>query len=448
LSPADRFSGFIHPQRIMPTISLRMPTLPSHRSIRQFAAGLPPRAIWLSAVIATALPYWAGLAAEPPADDLLARIPATIRTATAQYEFLLKSLPGTNNLPRTFEGGKLKTVGPRDWTGGFFPGSLWYLYEYTDEPKWKSAAQDYTARLESIKNFGGSHDLGFMLNCSFGNGYRLTRDPHYRDVLLQGARTLATRFKPEVGMIRSWDHGAWKYPVIIDNMMNLELLTWAARESGEPRVRDLAVQHAKNTLKHHFRPDASTWHVVDFNPTNGVVLRKQTHQGAADESAWARGQAWGLYGYTMMSRETRQPEYLAQAEKVARFLMNHPRMPADKVPYWDYDAPGIPNVPRDASAAAIMASALVELSELVGPEFGRQCLEFARQQMLSLSSPAYLAEPGGNGGFLILHCVGHLPKNSEVDVPLNYADYYFLEALLRYRNHATTGKARPAERPR
>jgi lysophospholipase L1-like esterase len=394
-----------------------------------------------------AVPLRAQVPSAPAKDDLLARIPDTLRFAATQYEFLLNSLQGATNLPRTVEGGRLKTVAPRDWTSGFFPGSLWYLYEFTDQPKWKAAAQDYTARIEGIKTYGGSHDVGFMLNCSFGNGYRITREPHYRDVLLQGARTLSTRFKPEVGLIRSWDHGTWKYPVIIDNMMNLELLTWAARESGEARLRDLAIQHADHTLKNHYRPDASTWHVVDYNPTNGAVTKKQTHQGAADDSAWARGQAWGLYGYTMMFRETRKPEYLAQAEQVARFLMNHPRLPADKVPYWDFDAPGIPDAPRDASAAAIMASALIELSEHAGPEFGQQYLQLARQQLLSLSSPAYLAKLGENGGFLIMHCVGHKPKNSEVDVPLNYADYYFLEALLRYRNHAVTGKALPAARP-
>ncbi len=323
---------------------------------------------------------------------------------------------------------------------------MWYLYEFTGKASWKMAAQDYTARLESIQNYGGSHDVGFILNCSYGNGYRLTRDPHYRKVLIQGARTLSTRFKPEVGLIRSWDHGKWQYPVIIDNMMNLELLTWAAREASEPRLRDIALSHAGKTLKNHFRPDASTWHVVDYGPTNGAVIGKQTHQGAADTSPWARGQAWGLYGYTMMYRETRRPEYLAQAGMVARFLINHPRLPEDKIPYWDFDAPGIPNAPRDASAAAIMASALIELSDYTEPELGRQCLRLARQQLLSLSSPAYLAKPGENGGFLLSHSVGSKPKNSEVDVPLSYADYYFLEALLRYRNHELQGKALPNER--
>jgi hypothetical protein len=348
----------------------------------------------------------------------------------------LESLRGQTNLPRTFEKGELKLVRPADWTSGFFPGSLWYLYESNGRPQWKAAAQDYTARLESIKDHTGSHDVGFMLNCSYGNGYRLTGDPHYRDVLLQGAQTLSTRFDPRVGAIRSWDHTKWQYPVIIDNMMNLELLTWAAQESNDANLEHIANQHARTTLHDHFRPDASSWHVVDYNPTNGAVLQKKTHQGAADDSAWARGQAWGLYGYTMMYRETGRPEYLAQAQKIARFLMHHPRLPADKIPYWDFDAPDIPNAPRDASAAAIMASALIELSGQVEPEFGRQCLELARQQLRSLSSPAYLAAVGENGGFLLRHCVGHLPKSSEVDVPLVYADYYFLEALLRYQKQA------------
>lgn len=377
------------------------------------------------------------------ADDLTQRIPGTLEFATRQYGFLLESLKGQTNLPRTFVDGRLGLVRPVDWTSGFFPGSLWYLYECTGDSRWKAAARDYTARLESIQHHDRSHDVGFMLNCSYGNGYRLTADPEYRQVLIQGARTLRTRFSPQVGLIRSWDHGKWQYPVIIDNMMNLELLTWASREASDSDLDQVANQHARLTLENHFRADASSWHVVDYNPTNGAVLQKTTHQGAADSSAWARGQAWGLYGFTMMHRETGRPEYLAQAGRVARFLMNHPRLPEDKVPYWDFDAPDIPNAPRDASAAAIMASALIELSRKVEPEFGRQCLELARQQLLSLSSPAYLAAVGENGGFLLRHCVGHLPKHSEVDVPLVYADYYFLEALLRYRNLSASNRETP-----
>lgn len=419
----------------------------SHNSTRKTSS-------LLGAILAcgTALLPQSGFSAtQPTGDELLARIPETFAFAGRQYQFLLEQLKGQAELPRTFEGGQLRLVKPKDWTSGFFPGSLWYLYEYTGDTQWRTAAQDFTARVESIKDHRGSHDVGFMLNCSFGNGYRLTHQPHYREVLLQGARTLSTRFKPEVGLIRSWDHGTWQYPVIIDNMMNLELLTWAARESGDPKLHAIAIQHADKTLANHFRPDVSTWHIVAYNPTNGAVVRKQTHQGAADDSAWARGQVWGLYGYTMMYRETGQTNYLEQAGKIARFLMNHPRLPADKIPCWDFDAPNIPNAPRDASAAAIMASALIELSESVSPDFGRLCLELARQQLLSLSSTNYLATLGANGGFLLEHCVGNMPKNSEIDTPLNYADYYFLEALLRYRNHATggthrsSGKTPPAE---
>ncbi len=240
-----------------------------------------------------------------------------------------------------------------------------------------------------------------------------------------------------MGLIRSWDNDRWRYPVIIDNMMNLELLTWAAREGNQPRLREIAVLHADKTMKEHFRADGSTWHVVDYDPATGVVLGKQTHQGAADSSAWARGQAWALYGFTMMDRETGRAEYLDQARKVALFLMNHPRLPADKVPYGDFDAPETPDAPRDASAAAVMASALIELAPHLETDLDRQCLGLARRQLLSLSSPAYLAGPGENGRFLLKHSVGSRPAKSEVDVPLTYADYYFLEALLRYRRAAS-----------
>ncbi len=382
---------------------------------------------------AAATPQSTNASKQVEGDELLVRIPAMFQTAAAQTGFMLEQLKNDPKLPRTFEDGQLKTVGPKDWTSGFFPGTLWYLYEFTDDAKWKNAAVDYTKRLESIQNFRGNHDVGFMLFCSYGNALRLTPDPAYRAVLVQGARSLSTRYSPQVGLIRSWDFGDWKYPVIIDNMMNLELLTWAAHQTGEVRLKDIAVSHADKTLANHFRPDASSFHVVDYDPETGAVRGKQTHQGFSDPSAWARGQAWALYGYTVMFRETGHANYLEQAQKIAKFIMNHPRLPADKIPYWDFDAPDIPEAPRDASAAAVMSSALIELSGMVKAEFGRQCLDLARLQLLSLSSPAYLAKVGENGGFILKHSTGHKPKNSEVDVPLNYAEYYFLEALLRYR---------------
>jgi uncharacterized protein YyaL (SSP411 family) len=375
------------------------------------------------------------LAQAPAGDDALLRsIPATFEIAGKQYEHLLASVKDDPEIPRTFVDGKVVTVRIKDWTSGFIAGSLWYLYEFSKDPKWLAAAQDYTRRLESIKDYRGSHDVGFMLGCSYGNGYRLTKNPAYPKVLVEGAASLATRFNPAVGQLRSWDHGSWNFPVIIDNMMNLEFLMSAARESGESRFKEISIAHADNTLKNHFRPDSSSFHVVDYDPATGEVLAKKTHQGAADDSAWARGQAWALYGYTMMFRETKNAAYLEQAVKVGNFILNHPRLPADKVPYWDFDAPGIPAAPRDASAAAIMASAFLELSGMTKGEQSAAFLNLARRQLTSLSSPAYLAKPGENGGFILLHSVGHLPKNSEVDVPLNYADYYFLEALIRYQN--------------
>jgi unsaturated chondroitin disaccharide hydrolase len=372
-------------------------------------------------------------AGESVEDEVLHSIPGSFKFAATQYERLLTSVKDDPNFPRTFVAGKLKTTTAKDWTSGFFPGSLWYIYEFTHDPKWLAAATNYTERLNKIKNLRSSHDLGFQLNCSYGNGYRLTRNPAYREVLLQGAASLSTRYKPSVGLIRSWDHVQWNYPVIVDNMMNLELLMWAAREGGQAQMRDIALSHADHTLKNHFRPDGSSFHVVDYNPANGAVLARKTHQGAADDSSWARGQAWGLYGYTMMFRESANPAYLALATNIANFILNHPRLPADKVPYWDFDAPNIPDAPRDVSAAAVMASALIELSDMVRGASGQQYLSLATQQLRSLSSSAYRAKPGENGNFILMHSVGNLPGGSEVGVPLNYADYYYLEALLRYR---------------
>ncbi len=389
----------------------------------------------------------ASVARASESDALLRSIPQSFDRAAAQYTRLLDQSKNEPLIPRSWADGVLKAVAPKDWTSGFFAGSLWYLYEYTHDSKWLAAAKDYTARVESIKDYSGSHDVGFMLGCSYGNGYRLTKDPEYRNVMRQGAATLVTRYNSKVGALRSWDHGDWSYPVIIDNMMNLEFLMTAAREGGDGRLRDIAISHADKTLKNQFRADYSSFHVVDYNPDNGEVLARKTHQGAADNSAWARGQAWALYGFTMMYRETGRPAYLVQAKHIAAYLINHPQMPSDKIPYWDFDAPSIPNAPRDASSAAVMSSALIELSSLVGGELGIQFLTLARQQLISLSSPAYFAKPGDNGNFILMHSVGNLPAKSEVDVPLNYSDYYYLEALLRYRTRMDAADLKTAIAP-
>src|SRR5258708_10851899 len=380
----------------------------------------------LSSVVVTAT----SLAAVKNLSDV---IKESFDFSATQYSGMLDRLSMQTGFPRTFVDGKLATGNPTNWTSGFFPGSLWFLYEYTGEEKWKKSAIKYTEALKEMKDYKKTHDLGFVLYCSYGNGYRLTGDAGYGSVVIDGAHSLRIRFNPTVGCIKSWDHGDWKYPVIIDNLMNLEMLTWASRAAPDPKLNEIAITHADTTLLNHYRPDHSSYHVVGYDPETGKVEVKQTHQGAADNSAWARGQTWGLYGYTMMYRETRKPVYLDQAKAIAGFLISHPRLPADKVPYWDFDAKDIPNAPRDASAAAIMCSGLIELSGYVDKNLAKQYLAVAEQQLRSLSSDSYRAKLGENGSFILMHSTGNYPQHADIDVPLNYADYYYLEAMLRYK---------------
>lgn len=343
--------------------------------------------------------------------------------------------------PRTIEeDGSLSLVVSRDWTSGFFPGELWYMYEYTKDPKWEQAARKYTDPLEREKLNGGTHDMGFKVYCSFGNGYRLTKDEKYKEIILESAYTLTTRYKPNVKAIRSWDHNQdkWQCPVIIDNMMNLELLFWAFKESKDSLFYNVAVNHAETTLKNHFRDDYSSYHVIDYDTITGQVLKKNTHQGFSHESAWSRGQAWAVYGYTMCFRETGKPEFLEQAKNVVNYIFTHPNLPEDLIPYWDYDAPEIPNEPRDASAATVTASALYELS-LYDKENADKYVNWANTILENLSKN-YLAKAGGDRGFILLHSTGSKPGKFEVDAPIVYADYYFLEALLRKQRLEQTGK--------
>lgn len=335
--------------------------------------------------------------------------------------------------PRTLDNGKLKLVASRDWTSGFFPGVLWYLDEYYKTDEWKAEARKFTTFIEKEKNNGTTHDMGFKVFCSVGNAFRLTGNTHDKDVIIEAAKTLSTRFNPKTGVILSWDHSRdkWVNPVIIDNMMNLEMLFEATKLTGDSSFYKIAVSHANTTMKNHFRPDFSSYHVIDYDPNTGAVLKKNTHQGYSHESAWARGQAWGLYGYTMCYRYTKNPVYLKQAEDIAKFIFDHPNMPKDLVPYWDFNAPQIPNEPRDASAAAVMASGLYELSKYSNQ--GGDYYKKANKILKSLSTD-YIAPTGTAKGFILLHSTGSKPSNSEVDVPLNYADYYYLEALLRYKN--------------
>lgn len=358
-----------------------------------------------------------------------------VHASEAQVGLLLEEthrLADTKRVsPRTLGAdGRLVLVPPSDWTSGFFAGVLWQLYELTANEKWLDEARKATAKLADEQYNGRTHDMGFKMYCSFGQGYRLTGDTSYRNTIIQAARTLSTRFNPTVGCIRSWDHNShrWDFPVIIDNMLNLELLFAATRLTGDSSFHDIAVSHANTTLKNHFRPDGGTYHVIDYNPQTGEVEHRNTHQGYSDSSTWARGQAWALYGYTMCYRETHDGRYREKALEIANWLRNHPHMPADGIPYWDFDAPNIPDEPRDASASAVIASALYELSTLVAE--GEPLREDADRIIRHLAT-SYTAAAGTHHGFILLHSTGSKPADSEVDVPLIYADYYFMEALRR-----------------
>lgn len=358
----------------------------------------------------------------------------TFEAAGTQYRLLMKDLPA-DKFPKTYfpTTGKYQYSGSGWWCSGFYPGTLLYIYEQTKDIVLYNEAVRILGLLKKEQFNKSTHDLGFMMYCSFGNAERIRSQPEYKEILINSAKSLCTRFDPKVGCIKSWDSKKPEYIVIIDNMMNLELLFWATKVTGDSSYYKIAVTHANTTMKNHFRPDYSSYHVVVYNPETGEVQQKRTAQGAADESAWARGQAWGLYGYTVMYRSTKDKKYLDQANHIAQFILNHPNLPADKVPYWDFNAPGIPNALRDASAAAIMASALLELQGYVEAGQAKTYRSAAETMLHSLSAAPYKAAPGANGGFIIEHCVGHLPEKTEVDVPLTYADYYYIEAMKRLK---------------
>lgn len=356
--------------------------------------------------------------------------------AAKQYKVLEGNVPD-DRMPKTFyaKTGKVETSDTKWWCSGFFPGSLLYIYEHTNDQKILEIARKRLAIQEKEKHYTGNHDLGFMMFCPFGNNYRLFKDPKDRATIDTAAMSLITRYRPQIKSIQSWNKNQkFNCPIIIDNMMNLELLLWATENGGDPRFREIAINHANSTLANHYRPDYSAFHVLDYDLETGKLIAGRNHQGYNDASAWSRGQAWGFYGFTMMYRFVKDERYLNHARNIIKFLLNHPNMPSDKIPYWDYNVPEIPNVLRDASAASIMASGLLELSRYTKGKESKSYVEAARQIIVNLSAPTYRAKEGENGGFLLMHGVGHLPGNSEVDVPLTYGDYYFLEAMHRYKN--------------
>ena len=355
--------------------------------------------------------------------------------ATNQYKLLAKNTPA-DLMPRNYitAESKLVTSSASWWTSGFFPASLWYIYEFTKDTAIRAEAERRLRIIQIQKFSTHDHDLGFKMYCSFGNAYRITDDKGYRQIFLTAARSLTMRYRPSIHAIQSWDSSAnFKCPVIIDNMMNLELLCKASEELRDPKYKAIAIEHANTTLKNQYRPDYSSYHVIDYDIATGQILKKTTAQGYADESAWARGQAWGLYGFTMMYRFTKDNAYLEQAKHIASFILNHPNLPKDKIPYWDFNAPDIPKAKRDVSAATIIASALLELAQFTNGKQKKQYLKTATAILKNLSTDEYRTKPGESGGFILKHSVGSIPGNSEVDVPLTYADYYFLEALIRYK---------------
>ena len=385
-------------------------------------------------------------------------IDENIAYAAEQTELMLKATgqPNGKNYPRTMnDKGELITTGMYDWTPGFFPGSLWYLYELTGDSLWLGRAQDWTHSLERLQTFTGHHDLGFMMYCSYGNAQRLAPKPEYNKILARSAESLASRFSSKTQSIKSWNYRKawndtveWFYPVIIDNMMNLELLCYGSDVSGNPSYRNVAITHANTALKNQFRDDYSSYHVVDYDTITGAVKDQATCQGYSDNSTWSRGQAWAIYGYAMMYRETKDQTYLDASQKMAKWYLD--RLPVDLVPLWDFNVgqegyepeeksyakqfPG--ETLRDASAAAIACSAFFELGQWTGNKI---YTEKAIAMLHSLASPAYRAPLGTNANFLLEHSVGSIPHINEIDKPLTYADYYFLEALVRYRNLLETG---------
>jgi hypothetical protein len=357
--------------------------------------------------------------------------------ASAQLRHAAETLDPRAGYPRvTRPDGRWEQVPANQWTSGFFAGALWYLFRETRDPMWRALAERWTVGLEGVKTITTTHDLGFMLFNSFGHGYQLTGNTRYRDVVLHGCRSLATRYDPDVGAIKSWDtqhasdrRRAWRFPVIVDNLMNLEMLFWCARNGGHASWSDAAKRHALTSVRAHLRPNGSTAHVALFDPATGALEGTTTWQGYADSSTWARGQAWAIHGLTTTYRWTRDERILTAARRAADFFVSN--LPSDAIPYWDFEHPGIPNTERDASAAAIAASGLLDLARWTDASSAERYRDAATRILGELAS-SYLTE-GTPSAAVLQHSVGQRPQNVEIDVGLIYADYYFVEALLRLR---------------
>ena len=359
-----------------------------------------------------------------------------IKNCEAQLDQAVPKLTDLSKHPRLIETNETEWKeipnGRLVWTSGFYPGILWYMYDLTKDEKWKAEAIKRTEVFEDFKTINEHHDIGFMMFPAYGNGYIFGDKKEYKDILLTSAESLASRFNPKVGTIRSWSnkmHPRWQQHItIIDNMLNLELLFWAAKNGGNQEFYDIAVKHAETTMDNHFRPDYTSWHVIEYDSISGKVLNRHTKQGYADDSRWSRGQAWGIYGYTMMYRETGDKKFLDFAVNLTDKYLE--LLPVDYIPHWDFDVPNLENEERDASAAAIVASGLLELSTFVEDKKEQERYYNAAMRMLeSLSSEDY-SGVGKTDSFLI-HSTGAKSLGHEIDVALIYADYYYIEALDR-----------------
>lgn len=324
----------------------------------------------------------------------------------------------------------------QEWCSGFWPGILWMGYSATHDSLIRQQAEGFTSSLSSlIQQPVYDHDLGFLMISSFGKGYAQTQQTTYKHILLAAADSLATLFNPTVGTILSWprhvkDYGG--HNTIMDNMINLELLFWAAENGGRSELRDIAIKHAETTMNNQFQDDGTCYHVAIYDTISGQFIKGITHQGYADSSMWSRGQSWAIYGYTMVYRFTKDKRFLDFAQKVSNIYLKRLKETSnDWVPLWDMNDPRGPQAPKDASAACVVASALLELCQYVEPTVATRYRQAAIAMLTDLSSKKYQSR-NKNVSFL-MHATGHHPAGNEIDASIIYADYYYLEALLRLK---------------
>jgi len=371
---------------------------------------------------------------EKDSRDIQIDLDHSIKYCEEKLQSSFQHFKGQQKLPRVIFQNQKHWSGSsiNSWTSGFYAGLLWLMYDYTGDEYWKQNAAYYTHLLEPVKRLPWkTHDFSFMMYYSYGLGFQFTKSENYRRILLETADSLATLYNPKTGTIESWPwmkrKRNWPHTTIIDNMMNLELLFWAADNGGNSHYRDIAIKHAKKTMQDFIRPDFSTIHIVIYDSASSKIIKKATVQGYGDNTTWARGHSWATYGFIKAYKYCRKDEFLKTAKNLAHYYLN--TVPEDMIPYWDFDAPLIPNEPKDASAAAIMASALFELSNFCQKDKEKQKYFTAGMNILrTLNSEKYKSR---NNDAFLTGSVGSKPNGNEVDVSLIYTDYFYLEALLK-----------------